>query len=442
MTRSAVLRALLAVAVLSASTSVYADMWGLGLDNVKPPEMKYGAVEAHPYLKLSEVYDSNIFLQPRSKVKGNNANSNTAGPVLGSWIHTINGGVKLGAQLSEMHRLDLSYDFGYKAYSKDPKSNNTFNQGVDFGYGYHGPMGITAHAKDTYINTVDPATSELTQRVRRWQNTAGVDVQYAPEGGAFFGGIDAQDTVHKYVSDPILGRQLNRSEVGVGLKAGYRVMPKTRVYAAYHRQLIHYSAHPARPTKNNKSHLVDIGIEGQIAPKLTGQVQTGFSYRKYDDPASIAANGLPGTNQSRISRNWTLATKLGYRPLERTKVDLSLSRSLQESSFVGNPFYIATAAGINASHQLPWKLALGANLGWEQDKYSQTTITALSGGAAFATVNRRDDLYQAGGSLSYDIQSWLKAGLDYQYRARFSHNLSEQFNYRDHVTGITIAASF
>jgi hypothetical protein len=429
MSRSSILRLFLAVAMLASAMPAHADWTGLGLDNVKPPEMKYGPVEFHPYLKLSEIYDSNIFLNPsHGPVVGNNANNNLAGPQLGSWIHTLNAGVKVGAQIAEMHRLDLAYDMVYKAYSKDPRSNNTVNQGVDAMYSYKGPMGFGGHLKDTYVNTVDPATSELTQRTRRWNNTAGIDGEYAPEGGNLFGGVDLNESVDKYVSNPATAVLLDRYTQLFGFKAGYLVMPKTRAYLAYHRQVIHYTDHPGAPSKNNKAHLLDFGVEGELAPKLTGQVQTGLQYRNYDDAPTVGAK--------RITRNWMVATNLNYRPLERTKATLSLSRSLQESTFGANQFYIASSAGLNVTHKLPWKVTAGVNAGIEQDKYPLTSTVGTT------VVNRRDDLYQVGANLDYDIQEWLKAGLNYEYRTRFSHALSEQFNYRDHVTGITIGATF
>lgn len=415
-------------ALLASALPARAQWSGLGLDNVKPPEMKYGPVEVHPYLKLSEIYDSNIFLQPESKVAGQNANNNTAGPVLGSWIHSVNVGAKVAAQLAEMHRLDLAYDGNYRAYSKNPSDNNTYNQGVDGMYSYNGPMGLAGHLKDTYVNTMDPATSEQTQRIRRWFNTAAFDLQYAPEGGNFFAAVDAAHTVHKYVQNPTLGGLLNRYEQMGGAKLGYMLGAKTRAYVGYHRQIIHYTANPASPTKNSKNHLVDLGVEGEIAPKVTGQVQFGGQHRRYDDAAFTGAQ--------RDFRTWTAATNINYKPLERTKATLSLSRSLQEATFGRSQFYVASAVGLNVVHRLPGKLTATLGGGFEQDRYSE--VVTLAG----FTGHRRDDLYQAIAGLTYDIQPWLQAGVTHMYRTRHSNGLSEQFNYKNHISGVTIGATF
>lgn len=397
------------------------------MKDFKKPNIKIGKLELHPHYKLTETYDSNIFLAPRSKVLGNNADSNKAGPVLGSWITENNLGLKASFPLTEMHKLELGYDFVWKAYKKDPRLNNTVNQAVDAAYSYKGPN-VSAKVADTYVNTVDPATSELTARQKRWQNTATAEGEYAPEGGKLFAGADVSQTNHKYVSQSVaLRTALNRYEQSFGVKGGYRVRPKTRVYAAYHRQIIHYSVHQSAPTKNNKAHFLDFGVEGDIAPKLTGQVQTGLQYRQYDDP--------PAAGQKKITRNWMLATKLTYKPLERTKVDLSWTRRIEESTFLANQFYIANAASLNVTHKLPHKLTAGVNAGLEIDKYPEATATGGS------TANRRDDLYQTGASLDYDIQEYLRTGISYTYRTRNSR-FTEQFNYNDHLTSLSLSLLF
>ncbi|MDE2237218.1 MAG: outer membrane beta-barrel protein [Elusimicrobia bacterium] len=427
MSRSALFIASLCVALVASMAPANAGMFD-ALDSFQKPNMHYGPVDVHPYLRYTETYDSNIFLQPDSHVAGQNANNNTAGPVLGSWINTLGLGFTSSVALAEMHKLDLAYDLAYKAYTKDPSNNNTVNQDAGVLYTYTGPMGMSGHARDSYMNTVDPATSEQVKRTPRWENMLGVDGQYAPEGGMLSFGVDAGQTTDKYVSDPVLGAQLNRYAQLFGFKVGYQVMPKTRAYVAYHRQLTHFTAHPGATSKDNKAHLVDFGVEGRIAPKLTGQIQTGLQYRQYDEAAFAGA--------SKTTRNWMIATKLTYKPIERTMIDLNLSRALVDSTFGNSQFYIATSAMLDVKHQLPYKLTAGVNLGLESDKYAQSAV--ING----ASVQRRDDIDQIGASLDYNIQEWLKAGLSYAYRTRFSKDASEQFNYTDSITSVSLGVTF
>lgn len=430
---AASLKLLLSAAmILPGASPAWAGMWD-SVSQFQKPNMKWGMMSLHPYYRFSEMYDSNIFLQPRSKVAGNNANNNAAGPVLGSWITGSNLGVKLSLPMTEAHRFDLGYDFLWLAYSKDPDVNNAVHQKADGGYRYRGPMGVSGSVKNAYMNTTDPATSELTQRAKRWQNTFSADGEYAPKGGNLFVGADAAHTTHKYIQHPDavtanLPALLNRYEQQFGVKGGWKLAPKTRLFTAYHRQLIHYSVFQAAPAKSNKAHMVDFGMEGVIAPKLTGQVQTGFQYREYDKAPAA-------TPITRVTRNWTLGTKLTYKPMERCAWNLGLARNVQESTFGTSRFYISNTASLGMTHKLPYKLSAGLNASVGFDKYPET------GTLGGVTRNRRDDLYQQDVALDYAIQEWMKTGIRYTHRQKHSV-FSEQFNYDDHQTTLNFGLTF
>lgn len=405
------MRWLLAASLLALPAGAGAGPFGL--EDLAPAELRRGPLELHPYATLAERYDSNVYLQPDAA---------------GSWIHSLAGGARASAEFSERQRVDLSYDAAFRTYSRDPSINNTLDQSASIADQFRGANGLSARAADAYVNTVDPATSELTRRTRRWNNAATVEAVYAPEGGRLSAGVDAGETVDKYVSSAEFAAALNRTTQLVGFKAGVLVQPRTRAYAAYHRRIIHYTDHPESPTKNSKAHLIDFGLEGELAPKLSGRLQTGLQSRRYDDEAVRGAG--------RESRHWTVSGRLEYRPLERTRVELLLGRSLQESTFGANRYYLASSAALNATHRFPWRAALGLSAGYERDQYPEAEPAADG-----AARGRRDDLVQAGAVLEYPFRDWLRAGLDYLYRARFSRGFSE-FDYRDHVSGVWIAVGF
>lgn len=425
-----------------------ADMMG-ALSDLKKPEMRVGPLEVHPYAAVMESYDSNIFLQPRSKVVGNNANNNTAGPVLGSWITTLNAGVKAQAKLDEMNTLSLNYDGAWKAYSKDPRSNNTFNQMAGAGYAYQNPMGFSLKVSDNYINTVDPPTSELTQRERRWNNVLAGGAEYGPEGLPLFVGVDGTLDRDKYVANDVNTRQLlDRYNVAVGGTVGYKIQPKTRVYASYHRAKEHFSR---GRNAGNWMHNADFGISGEIAPKLKGVIQTGLSYAKYDAATASRLSPGPGGatgigSQATIFRTWTLGTTVKYQAMEGTDITLALNRMTQDATFSNSNFYIATSGTLGVRHTLPFKLTLGIFGGDEIDKYQESdTITGGNvnlAGVVFSQRNRTDNVYSAGATADYNLNEVLSIALAYGYRARFSHFYTEQFNYQDHTTSLSLSASF
>lgn len=389
--------------------------------------IKLGQLALHPYYKVSGTYDDNIYLVPPNK----NGHAVAGGGIRGSWILTNSLGLGLELPIGERHKFSGAYDFTAVNYKAQPRANNATNHKADAGYDFKGAK-TRASLSEAYMNTQDPqfnpnsvtVAGELVRRERRWQNVAGVAGEYAL-GDKFYLGADGQDTVHKYLS-PNLGAFLNRYEVLFGLKAAYKVQPKTRVYLATHRQLVHYSA---GRQANHKDWLFDLGIEGQLSPKVKGMAQAGLQYRLYDKDEA-------NPDQRRISRNMQTNVRLNYVPAERWEFNLNVLRNLNESASntTGGQFYITSGVALDGSHA--WrKLTFGANAGLQVDKYKEAVTV---GGI---THNRRDDLYSAGARVEYKIQEWLLAEASYKHLRRHSI-FTEQFNYKDNRSSVGLKFTF
>lgn len=419
-------RLALAAVILASSMPADASMFS-ALADLQKPNMKIGQMGIHPYFGVTETYDDNIYLVPPDR----DGNAVAGGGVRGSFITSPNAGVGLNLPIGDLQRFNANYDFRHDFYQKQSKANDATSQKVEGAYAVKGSR-FNGRLFDTYVNTQDPAFNpnngnivapELVARKQRWQNTAGGAFEYGLTDTAFFG-IDAQDTVHHYL-EPSLAASLNRSEVLFGFKAGYKIQPKTRLYIAGHRQIVHYTA--GRPS-NHKDWLADFGIEGEFTAKLKGQVQAGVQHREYD-----LDRGYVGR---RIAQQWQTSVGLNYKATERDEINLRVNRGLNETATAGSGggYYASSGAGIDASHEMG-KVKAGANAGYQTDKYAEA-IT-LGGNTAI----RRDDLYNYGVKLDYKIQEWLLAGVGYVYSRRHSV-FSQQFNYKDSRTSASIKFMF
>jgi hypothetical protein len=394
------------------------------LTQYKKPNVHLGQLMLHPYYQLTETYDSNIYLVPRDQPNG----GIVGGGVRGSWITSNNLGLEAVLPWHRLHTLAIGYDVDFRNYSTQPKSNDTINQKAHVDYAYAGAYGLTFRAGDQYENTTDQGFSELVERNRRWKNKVYTSLDYNPEGSRMAAGVDSSHTAHKYVGAEF-GRLLNRYEQSIGFNVGYKVQPKTKVYVSYHRGVIHYTVHRVLPDqdKDNKSHSMGLGVTGVITPKIEGQVEGGMTYREYDE--------APIGGATRVTRNFTVATDLTYKPDERTLVILGLSRFLQESISASNRFFVSNNASLDIKHKFPRKFSAGVNVAFGLDKYPDTQTTSGT------TDNRRDDIYQGGVWVEYDIQEWLSTGLSYIYRERNS-TFTGQYNYQDHQTAWNVALKF
>lgn len=414
--------AVIAALLLSASPAGAVNLdW---LTQYKKPNIHWGQLALHPYYQLTEVYESNIYLVPRDT-----PTRTVGGGVLGSWITKNELALEADLPWRRLHNFAAGYDFEANKYSTQPDLNDTINQKAHFDYTYAGAYGLTYRAGDKYENTTDQAFSQLVERNKRWANTIYTDLDYNPQNGRLAGGVDASHTVNKYLA-PNVGRALNRYEEIAGFNVGYKVQPKTKVYASYHRGVIHYTVNRQLPEqdKNNKSHSVGLGVSGQLAPKVTGQVEGGMIYRKYDE--------APIGGATTETRNVTVATNLLYKPSQNTDVVFAASRRLEESIDASSRFYISHNVSLDVKHKFPYKFSAGANVAWGLDKYPDAQTVA--GGA---TGSRRDDIYQGGAWIEYDIQQWLSTGLSYVYRERNS-TFTGEFNYLDMQTAWNLALKF
>lgn len=392
--------ALLAAVLTGTAPPAGAD----ALSDFRKPELRTGTLEAHPYIRLSRSYDTNVLLERRGR---------------SSWIHALTGGLRSGWAPSEAHRLDLDYGLGYERYSRDPQANSALEHGGELRYAYAGPR-LTGRLRQAYVNTVDPPNSEQTARLRRWRSELRGELDYAPEGGLLFAGVEGGHARHQYLGgSPALRALQDRYELRAGARAGVRPRPDARVYAAYRRGSVHYAAGGGR---SHGSHTGVLGLEGLLSPKLAGRVEAGATARRYEQAPADA-------------RETVMSAALLYRAAQRSELELSARRALEESVFAGNRYYIAAGGSLRARHRLPGGLTVGGLALLERGDYPAPAPIAG------ALRRRRDELYHGRLSLEYPFNEWLKAELSHDYRARFSRDASEQFNYRQQITAAALELS-
>ncbi len=381
------------------------------LDTLEKPSLNL-QIELHPYYKLRQIYDSNIYMVPAG-------NPVVGGGVVSSMIMQNNLGVRFDVPLSERHKFGGSYDFQATNYAKQSRGNNALDQSISLGYRYQPTRAVSLTLTDSYANTQDPAFSEIVVRERHWQNMAGVKLEI--EHKRLVTSLDFQDTMTKYLS-PGLGGFLNHYELAFGGSLGLRLGPKSKVYTAYHRKILHYTAGRDADSKN---HAVDLGLSGELTSKLNGSVSAGYNVRRYDRDV---------TGSVRDNRAWQSSVELSYRAARNTELHGTFTRVVNESTFGANRFYISNAGSLGLRQSLH-KMSLGVEGSVGVDGYSDP-VTA--GGL---TAKRRDHLYGLQLSADYDIRNWLAAGIGFKRLARFS-NFSHQFNYVTNRTSAELRVTF
>lgn len=385
------------------------------LSTLRKPELRL-VLELHPFYRLSETYDSNIYLVPRERA----GQARVGGGVVGSWITVNELGTSWKLPLAKTHGLRGSYAARATNYSRQASANNALDQTIGVGWDYAGRRGVSGSVWDTYVNTEDPAFSELVARQRRMSNEVGgfLDVEHSRR---LFTKLGARHVINKYL-DPSLAASLNRYESAFGADLGVRVAPKTRVYAAYQRELVHYSAGRG---DNSTAHRVGLGVSGQLSNRVSGRVQTDAHFRRYSGgKASLR----------RATTNVLASVNLVYKAGRRFEGRLGAWRNVQESAFGVNRYSLGTGASLGATQTFR-KWSLNADGSFETSRYPETS------GSAGVVGNRRDDTYIGSVRADYKLRTWLSTDLSYQRLQRHSF-FADQFNYAADRTSFSLRVQF
>lgn len=364
--------------------------------------IKIGNMDVNPFMGTQETYDSNIYLTKTAR-RGSSINRSA-----------------LGFDLLEKagSRLDLTggYSMEVLSYSRAAAINNAVHHNANFGAVAKLPKEMTLAVTDKYKQTTDQATSELTQRAQRIENTAGVNID-APLRGDLGFALVAQHVYNNYMDSAFAG--LDREEFLFGADVSYKLQPKTKLFVSYRNgKLTYQTGNVGDATYNN----VDLGLTGNIAPKVTGTVTVGMQARKYKNDLLTAKN---------TGSTMGYTAQVAWKALERTDVTLLGKRANVESTYGISRYYTSTLADLSIARQLnKVKVAIGGS--YEGIQYPERTTTA--------SPKRLDENTSARITADYNVQKWLNANAGFTYKNRNSNE--RVFEYNDKIFSIGIKAMF
>ena len=220
------------------------------------------AAEKPFHLVASETlsYDDNIYLTDKNKKH--------------SFISTTRVGADYRANIpSTGLKLTADAGVGYNAYTEKHDKNNYWEALGGFGLSNE-----QFKLGDRLLYTSDPANNELTDRKKRLNNTG--YFSYATSYDKMFGlGILASDSYDRYFESDM--QYLNRNRLNLGAQIFYNMSPKTHFFAEYIYSDIDYKQTTGK-ISNSHSHNLGLGVEGQIAPKVTGTAKITYDMRDYE----------------------------------------------------------------------------------------------------------------------------------------------------------------
>ena len=211
-------------------------------------------------------YDDNIYLTDKNTKD--------------SFISTTRLGAEYKANVpSTGLMLSAEAGVGYNAYTEKHNKNN-----------YWDALGGFALENDQFklgdrvLYTSDPANSSLTERHKRLNNTG--YISYVTSREKMFGvGLFASDSYDRYFESEM--QYLNRNRVNLGAQLHYNMTAKTSFFVEYIYSDIDYRDYVRvnginSNVKNSHGHRLGLGVNGQLAAKVTGTAKVTYDKRQYE----------------------------------------------------------------------------------------------------------------------------------------------------------------
>ncbi|MHC4105682.1 MAG: outer membrane beta-barrel protein [Planctomycetota bacterium] len=350
--------------------------------------IRSGNLRLHLGLEARETFDDNIF--------------NTAVDQKDDLITTITPGALVS--MGTRHKFEFGYALGVHTYGDYSDEDFVSQHGrvlVDMNL----PSGVRFDFVDTYLKTEDPRPEELQLRASHKSNDIDASVGY--EFPAKKLTIEALYSMRYLKFDQPENRPINKIRNIFGVAIYYKFLPKTSALFEYKLgKHDYFDSIDENTDKDAEIHSVMAGVKWDATAKLSGTIKTGWKSKKYENQRDALGN--PYVDKSL----WSVESLLTYALTERTKINIALNRSLEDTEYGGNftysraTNYLNTGAMAGVEHKLNPKLALNLNMGVQRHKYNKIQPTLLE---------REDEIADFGIGLTYKMRDWLGAAVKYTY---------------------------
>jgi len=405
---------------------------GMPLPSPAQPQggkIKFGNLAIIPGIEVNGTYDDNIFLGNGKTYAGDPALTQQEKKE-SDWITHVKPSLGLNLTLPERGSIKLGYMGDFAFYNQNTANNWKDNRGnllVD----YQAPGGLILGISELYANSEDPYGSadqyNIGRVTKRWTNEAKTKLGY-----------NLMANLRSFVYYNNYKQQYNNStldysqdytdnEIGVGVES--RFLPKTWGFVRYHYGQRRFNTNAPGQTdqfnSDSKWHRANVGLTWDPGAKLSGEVNVGYQWRKYDHEFTSAAQ----TARRDDKNTWIAETSLTFMPTVTTVFSLGITRAVRDTASDTNERFTDTGISLNLQQTLFTKFALNAGVGYSKNEYNLPAANA-----------RTDDNYLANIGLDYNIQDWLSVGAGY-YLNRKNSNVDTQ-EFTDNKFMVSLKAAY
>jgi hypothetical protein len=266
----------------------------------------------------------------------------------------------------------------------------------------------------SFTNATEPRGGSGTRDV---QDLEPDEVEITSYGGLFTVGQDTSRIQVQAGADRSEWRyQNNQQEVRdrdddrVHGRVYYNISPRTSVFVGAGLTDVQYLRQDGLDSEELS---YEVGGRWDVTAKTSGQISVGRTEKDFDSPLLDDASAT------------TLAGRLSWAARPRTTFNLYGSRQFEESTAVGDSFYISELIGVSVSQEIGSR--------WTASAYYNRTNDEFQSG-------RMDDINDYGIALEYSLRRWLSIGTQYSVVERDSNVPGN--DYEDEIFSLFLSGSF
>ncbi len=353
--------------------------------------VRLGPLDITPYFNTSGTFTDNVFLTESDKKS--------------DFYYSFLPGAKVRLKPIGRHNFYLDYDADISQFNKFTGADSVV-QSLDAGLDLDLPRELMIRLGDKLTYGADLPDFEGDETAQYIDNLARIEASYG-----FFDRFQVGLRYNHEVKDYERGRDEidNFDTNAVGGFFHFRVLRRTAALLEYVYSVTEYTKDRAR-VENNYSNRINSGITWDITAKTRGTVKGGYVQTRYhvidrEDDAIFASANISHELTSHITLSLT-----GIRSIfDTSNADDNIEFS---TSYVSNQ----VTAGLQHTYR-KFTTRIGGD--YIFDRYLHDEL--------MAGKKRKDYVWRGSAGIDYQMQRWIKLGVNYRYT-----NLNSNFDSEDY----------
>jgi len=359
-----------------------------------------GRLAVHPGIGVKAEFWDNIYYESEMVPGGKQEDL----------LYTLSPSVIMGYTGEPGNYLTFGAYSDLVAYSTNDENNyQTLSPFIYFGF--KSPMGFYLRAHDNFLLTKDPFGSAnsyaIGENTKRWNN------KLTLSGGYEFDIYAVELMYENYLEgwDLEKNRWQDRIDHTGGVSFFYNLTEKTKLLGQYRRTIAEYEQQNDGivvggrrwSTSTSQDYTLNsffIGARFEPGGKLAGEIKLGYGTKEFENERDPAGNAYEDDG------DFIAETNIDYQILDRTSAHLNLQRGLLGSPDGDASSYLDTRMTFMVNQEFAYRLSasLGLDLG------NQDYRNLIPG-----RPDKQFNIYAYIAKINYNIQDWIKAGVEYKY---------------------------